>query len=78
MSSSSVWGKGGAQLPPPDIWGVVASFMPIEGEGEGFYRLAQVHRSMIRPDMLTKARRRVLRRLFFEVNNSPALSSALD
>jgi hypothetical protein len=46
------------------MWGVIASFMPDDGEGEGLYRLAQVQKGMLKPSVLAKARRRVLGRLF--------------
>jgi hypothetical protein len=43
--------------------------MPDEGEREGSYRLAQVHRSLLRPHVLNKARRRVFVRLFDAIHS---------
>ena len=47
----------------PDVWDVIASFMPPDGKGEGYYRLARVCKSILLPVLLEKGKREVRQRL---------------
>ena len=47
----------------PDVWNVIASFMPPDGKGEGYYRLARVCKSILLPVLLEKGKREVRQRL---------------
>ena len=47
----------------PDVWDVIASFMPPDGKGEGYYRLALVSKSILMPVLLEKGKEQVRQRL---------------